>query len=202
MIADGELPHVALHQDDVTDSLSAHVLGIKVYSYFNLWLKATGLWSTEQINEIPTAGYALQIIFTLSYAWTSDALQTRWPIIIFAACVALIGSIILSIYPDANIAAMMAGWLLTFCETGAGALIVTWVNEVCASSAEQRAIVIGVMQTLSFSFSAWVPLFIYDTGEAPHFRIGYKMAALFFAMEIVLVLAIRECQRRWPQGRA
>lgn len=178
----------------------AHVLGIRVYSYFNLWLKATGRWSTEQINEIPSAGYALQIIFTLSYAWTSDALRTRWPIIIFAASVALIGTIILSIYPAANIAAMMAGWLLTFCETGAGALIVTWANEICAFSAEQRVIVIGVMETLAFTFYAWVPLYIYDTAEAPRFRIGYKMAAMFFALEIVLTLVIRWCEKKWPQG--
>lgn len=178
-----------------------HVLGIRIYSYFNLWLKATGLWTTEQINEIPSAGYALQILFTLSYAWTSDALQTRYPIIVFAAGVALIGTIILSIYPAANIPAMMAGWLLTFCETGAGALIVTWVNEVCAASAEQRAIVIGVMETLAFAFGAWVPLFIYNTGEAPRFRIGYKMAAMFFAVEIVLTFVIRWCEKRWPQRR-
>lgn len=178
----------------------AHVLGIKVYSYFNLWLKATGLWSTEQINELPSAGYGLQIIFTLSYAWTSDALRTRWPIIIFAALVALIGAIILSVYPDDN-ATMMAGWLLTFCETGAGALMVTWANEVCSTSAEQRVIVIGVMETLAFTFSAWVPLLIFDTGEAPRFRIGYYMAAMFFAMEIILTVIIRVCEKKWPQGR-
>lgn len=176
-----------------------HVLGIKVYSYFNLWLKATGQWTTEEVNEIPTAGYALQILFTLSYAWTSDALQTRWPVIMFAALVALVGSVILAIYPADNIAAMMAGWLLTFCETGAGALMVTWANEVCTASAEQRVIVIGVMETLAFSFSAWVPLLIYDTGEAPRFRIGYKMAALFFALEMVLVVVIWACEKKWPQ---
>lgn len=179
----------------------AHVLGIRVYSYFNLWLQATGLWSTEQINEIPSAGYALQILSTLLYAWTSDALGTRWPIVILAASVALIGTIILAIYPAANTAAMMAGWLLTFCETGAGALLVTWANEVCSASAEQRALVIGVMETFAFTFSAWVPLYIYDTGEAPRFRIGYKMAAMFFAVEIVLVLVIRTCEKKWPQRR-
>lgn len=179
----------------------AHVLGIKVYSYFNLWLKATGQWTTEQVNEIPSAGYGLQILFTLSYAWTSDALQTRWPIIVFAALVALVGAIILSVYPADNIPAMMAGWLLTFCETGAGALLVTWASEVCTSSAEQRAIVIGVMETLAFTFAAWVPLFIFDTGEAPQFRIGYKMAAMFFALEIILALIIRVCEKKWPLGR-
>lgn len=177
----------------------AHVCAIKIYSYFNVWLKSTHSYTTEEVNIIPTAGYGLQIIFTLTYAWVSDAVQSRWPLIIVAACVSLIGTIILSIWPAENTSAMMAGWLLTFCETGAGALIITWINEICGHNAEHRAIIIGVVETMAFTFSAWVPLLIYNTGEAPHFKIGYQMAAMFFAIEIVLTLVILFCWRRWPQ---
>lgn len=123
----------------------------------------------------------------------------RWPLIIVACIVALIGTIILSIYPEHNIAAMMAGWLLTFCETGAGALIITWINEICSHSAEHRAIIIGVVETAAFTFQAWVPLLIYNTSEAPKFRIGYKMAAMFFALEIVLTLVILWLSKVRPQ---
>lgn len=179
----------------------AHVLGIRIYSYMNLWLRSTGLFTTEEVNIIPTAGYGLQILFTLSYAWTSDAIQLRWPVICFACVVSLIGTIVLGIYPEHNIAAMMVGWLLTFCETGAGALIMTWINEICGHSAEQRAIIVGVVETAAFTFQAWVPLFVYNTGEAPHFRIGYWMATMFFALELVLCLVIRYCEKRWPQGK-
>lgn len=178
-----------------------HVLGIRIYSYMNLWLKDTKLYTTEEVNIIPTAGYGAQIVFTLMYAWTSDAIGLRWPLIIVACLVALTGTIILSVYPEHNIAAMMAGWLLTFLETGAGALIITWINEICSHSAEHRAIIIGVVETAAFTFQAWVPLFVYDTGEAPRFRIGYKMAAMFFAIEIVLTVVILYCSKKWPQGK-
>lgn len=167
-----------------------HVLGIRIYSYFNLWLKDTGRWSTEEVNIIPSAGYGMQICFTLSYAWTSDAIQMRWPLIIVACAIAMIGTIILSVWPSENIPAMMAGWLLTFVETGAGALIITWINETLSYSAEHRAIVIGIVETAAFTFQAWVPLFIYNTGDAPHFPIGYEMATMFFGIEIVLTLVI------------
>lgn len=176
-----------------------HVLGIRVYSYFNLWLRATKRFTTEEVNIIPSAGYGLQIVFTLAYAWTSDALTMRWPVICFAAAVALIGSIILSVWPSGNFSAMMAGWLLTFCETGAGALIVAWINEICSHSAEHRAIIIGVIETAAFTFQAWVPLFEFNTGEAPHFQYGYKLTAMFFALEIILTLVIAHCAKRWPQ---
>ena len=86
-----------------------HVLGIRTYSYFNVWLKSTKRWSVEEVNLIPTAAYGTQIFFTLSYAWNSDALRMHWPVIIFACFIALTGCIILSVYPEHNIAAMMAG---------------------------------------------------------------------------------------------
>jgi ACS family pantothenate transporter-like MFS transporter len=176
----------------------AHVLGIRIYSYFTLWLKADGRWSTEEVNIIPSAGYGLQILCTLTYAWTSDAIQSRWQLIIVACMISIIGTIILSVWPENNLAAMMTGWLLTFCETGAGALIITWINELLSYSAEHRALVIGVVETAAFTFQAWVPLFIYNTGQAPHFPIGYEMATMFFAIEIVLTLVILYLSRRFP----
>ena len=177
----------------------AHVCAIKIYSYFNVWLKSTGHWSTEEVNIIPTAGYGLQIVCTLSYAWISDAIQSRWQLVIVAALISMTGTIILSTWPEHNTSAMLAGWFLTFCETGAGALIITWINEICSHSTEHRAIIIGVVETMAFTFSAWVPLLIYNTGEAPHFRIGYQMAAMFFAIEIVLTVVILVCWKKWPQ---
>jgi ACS family pantothenate transporter-like MFS transporter len=162
-----------------------HVLGIRIYSYFNVWLKATNLYSIEQINLIPTSGYGLQIFFTLSYAWVSDAIRVRSPVITFACMIALISCIILSVWPSTNIPTMMMGWFLTFCETGAGALFITWINEVCSFSQEHRIIVIAIVETMAFTFQAWVPLLAYNTAESPHFTYGYQLAAMFFALEIV-----------------
>ena len=180
----------------------AHVCGIRIYSYFNVWLKSTKRYSVEEVNLIPTAGYALQIICTLCYAWVSDGIKNRWPVIIFACFIALVGTIILSIWPSQNISAMMAGWLLTFCGTGAGALSIAWINEVCSYSSEHRLIIIAVVETMAFTFQAWVPLFAYNTSQAPHFKIGYQMAAMFFAVEIILTLVIVWAAKRWKQEKA
>ncbi|CAK7221930.1 hypothetical protein SBRCBS47491_004697 [Sporothrix bragantina] len=178
----------------------AHVCAIRVYSYFNVWLTSTHRWSVAEVNILPSIGYGLQIVFTLCYAWTSDALGMRWPVIVFAGGVALIGCIILSVWPSENIPAMFVGWLLTFCETGAGALIITWINEILSHSAEERALVIGCVEAIAFTFYAWVPLLVYNTGQSPHFKIGYPMAAMFFAIEIVLTVVIAFCVKKWPQG--
>lgn len=175
-----------------------HVLGLRIYSYFNVWLKSTKNYTVEQVNVIPSAGYGLQIFFTLLYAWTSDFLQMRWPVIVFACVPALIGTIILSIWPAHNTAAMMAGWLLTYVETGAGIIFTSWVSETCGFSAEHRIVVIGVMEAVAFTFNAWVPLLAYNSSQAPHFTVGYQMAAMFFALELVLTLVIAAVEKRWP----
>jgi ACS family pantothenate transporter-like MFS transporter len=135
-----------------------HVLGMRIYSYFNVWLKSTKYWSVEEINFIPTAGYGLQIFFTVLYAWTSDALRVRSPIIVFASFIALTGRIILSVWPSHNLPAMMTGWFLTHCETGAGALFITWINEVCGFSQEHRLIVIAVVETFAFTSDELIKL--------------------------------------------
>ncbi|KAK6217366.1 pantothenate transporter liz1 [Colletotrichum tabaci] len=176
----------------------AHVLGIRIYAYFNVWLKSTGLFTPEEVNLIPTAGYGTQVFFTLTYAWASDAIGLRWPLVIVACTVAMTGTVILSIYPEDNIPAMMAAWILTFLETGAGALIITWINEICSHSAEHRAVIIGVVETAAFTFQAWVPLLVYNSGDAPKFPIGYEMATMFFGLEIVLTLVILWCSKKWP----
>ncbi|OJJ42243.1 hypothetical protein ASPZODRAFT_105507 [Penicilliopsis zonata CBS 506.65] len=176
----------------------AHVCGLRIYSYFNVWLKATGRYSVEQINVIPSAGYGLQIIFTLLYAWTSDYLKVRWVVIVFACVPAIIGTSILSVWPEHNTAAMIAAWLLTYIETGAGILFTSWVNETCGFSAEHRIIVIGVMEAVSFTFNAWVPLLAYNTAQEPHFKVGYQIAAMFFAVELLLTLVIAAVEKRWP----
>lgn len=122
----------------------------------------------------------------------------RWRLIIFACVVSIIGTIILSIWPQDNIVAVFTGWLLTFCETGARALTITWINEILSYSAEHRAIVIGIVETAAFTFKAWVPLLIYNTGDAPKFPIGYEMASMFFAIEILLVFVILYLAKRRP----
>lgn len=63
----------------------------------NLWLKATpGYNDVTSINLIPTGGYGISIFVSLAYSWTSDALGTRWPVMLFGGIPPLIGNIIVS----------------------------------------------------------------------------------------------------------
>ena len=176
---------------------ASQLLGNRIYNYFTIYLKSTGRYSVEQVNLIPTGGFGFQVVTTLIWAWLSDATGNRVLSICLAAGVALIGTIILSIYPENNHSAMLAGWILTYAQMGASALMLSWINELLSFSTEHRLVVIGVVETFGFVMNAWVILLAYNSGEAPHFSVGYYMAAMFFALEIVSILFIAFCAKKW-----
>lgn len=66
----------------------ATVLAPWGYSYFNLFLKSlknpdgTARWSTSEVNAIPIAGGAINVVFVWIWAILSDLLRTRWTLII------------------------------------------------------------------------------------------------------------------------
>ncbi|EIM80384.1 MFS general substrate transporter [Stereum hirsutum FP-91666 SS1] len=176
------------------------VLGLSSYAYMNLWLKATAPWKTNVtlINIIPTGGYALQIVMALVYSWVSDALNTRYPVIIFGGTVALIGNAILASWP-ASKNAIFAGFFLNFTVTSTGALMLAWANELTSGNAEGRAITVGFLNTASYVFNAWVPNLLFPSSKAPHYPLGYKVTTAFWAANIVgtalIVLFVRRDKR-------
>ncbi|KAE9403972.1 MFS general substrate transporter [Gymnopus androsaceus JB14] len=152
------------------------VVGLNSYAYMNLWLKKEA-YTVAQINLIPTGGYALQIFMALIYSWVSDAMQKRWPVILFASLLPLIGNIILSVWPNDK-AALFAGFYLNFTITGCGAITLAWANELTSYSAEHRAITIGFLNTASYVFNAWVPNLIFPASQAPHYKTGINAVFL------------------------
>lgn len=176
---------------------ASQLLGMRIINYFTIYLKSTGLYTVEEVNIIPTGGFGIQVVTTLFYAWLSDGIGRRTPSIVIAASLSLIGCIILSVYPEHNHAAMMAGWLLAYAQMGASALILTKLNEILSFSNEHRLVVIGIVDTFGFVMNAWVILLTYPSGDAPRFSIGYEMAAMFFAIEIIGILVISYCSRKW-----
>ncbi|KAK6222918.1 hypothetical protein LQW54_000729 [Pestalotiopsis sp. IQ-011] len=51
-------------------------------------------------------------------------------------------------------------------------------SKVVSSQLDERALILGIARAIGAAFSAWVPLFIFNTGtHGPLFRIGYTTAA-------------------------
>lgn len=49
----------------------------------------------------------------------------------------------------------------------------SWANEICNNDAEERAIVIGIMNSVAYAFNAWLPIVVFPAKEAPRFKKGF-----------------------------
>ncbi|CZR68652.1 related to transporter protein [Phialocephala subalpina] len=64
-----------------------------------------------------------------------------------------------------------------------GPLSMSWANEICGADAEERAIVLGVMNASGYAFNAWLPLLTYPVKQAPKFRKGFVYSTCAFVAQ-------------------
>lgn len=78
-----------------------------------------------------------------------------------------------------------------------GPLSMSWANEICGADAEERAVVIGIMNSLGYAVNAWLPLLVYPATDAPRFRKGFIFSTvLFVPLQLGITWLVWVMQRR------
>jgi ACS family pantothenate transporter-like MFS transporter len=77
-----------------------------------------------------------------------------------------------------------------------GPLAMSWANEICSGDAEERTIVLGVMNSVAYAFNAWVPLLTYPQVDSPKFRKGFIFSTLAFTAQFGITWLVWWMQRR------
>lgn len=164
--------------------------------YMNLWLKSLKRYSVPQINTYPTVINAITIITTLSYGWTSDALQLRAPIVYFSLTVCLFAALNLAIWDGVPFGLKWASYYLTGFAQGSGPIFLTMVNEICQDDTLERKFILGTTNSVAYAFNAWIPLITYNTTKAPRFLVGNSVTVgLIVCAAATLTVAV------WLQKR-
>ncbi|KAF9875071.1 major facilitator superfamily transporter [Colletotrichum karsti] len=151
---------------------------------FSLWLKSRGE-SVEKINIIPTAASAIQLVLTVSFAIISDAIRHRASIMSISTFLGGFAALLLAIW-NIPVGLKWFAFLLQRASVPYGPLSMSWANEICGSDAEERAIVIGIMNSLGYAFNAWVPLLTYPQVDAPKFRKGFIFSTCAFVGQAII----------------
>ncbi|TAQ89282.1 hypothetical protein B7494_g2423 [Chlorociboria aeruginascens] len=160
-------------------------------SYMNLWLTSLKRYSVPEINNYPTATNAITIVTTLSYGWTSDALQLRSPIVYFSLTVCFFAAMNLAVWDGVPFGLKWASYYLTGFAQGSGPIFLTMVNEACASDSLERKFILGTTNSVAYAFNAWIPLITYNTTKAPRFLVGNSVTvALIVCAGLTLTLAV------------
>ena len=146
-------------------------------------------------NVLPSAQAAIQLVASVVFSIASDTLRNRPIILTVVAFLGLLSSIILAIW---NVPIGLK-WFALFLNRAAvpfGPLSLTWTNEICGGNAEERAIIIGVMNALGYAFNAWLPVLTYPQTDAPKFHFGWRFSCGAFCFQIAAVWVVNSLYRR------
>jgi MFS family permease len=130
--------------------------GVSSNSGLSLWLKAEG-YSVGKIDTITTVSPAVTIIASVVCAVLSDIYDAKASLIAITAVLNIFACVVLAIWNVPNGLKFFA-FFLSGTADGIAAIIYAWANEICAHSAEERALVISAMNTIGNTFGAWIPL--------------------------------------------
>lgn len=77
-----------------------------------------------------------------------------------------------------------------------GPLSMSWANEICSHDAEERAMVLGIMNAMGYAFNAWLPVLTYPQDQAPRFERGFIYSTVIFAAQFGITGLVAWLQRR------
>ncbi|KAK9458921.1 major facilitator superfamily domain-containing protein [Lipomyces oligophaga] len=164
-------------------------------SYFNLWLKATGRFSVQQINLIPTGGYALGLVTGFLFANLSDRTKNRFGWLMLATWIRTLGAILLAIW-NLPFGAIFFANLCGYMSEPVWSILLAWASEEFQDDAELRGLLAAVGNSIGASFSMWVPLLIFPTPQAPHYKLGYKVLCGFNGIDMLALIAFLYLSKR------
>lgn len=129
------------------------------------------------------------------FAIVSDAIRHRARIMSISTFLGGFAALVLAIWhiPDGL---KWFAFLLQKASVPYGPLSMSWANEICGRDAEERAVVIGVMNSLGYAFNAWVPLLTYPQVDAPQFRKGFIYTTVAFAAQAGITATVAYMYKR------
>ncbi|KAF4471927.1 transporter SEO1 [Fusarium albosuccineum] len=152
---------------------------------FLLWIKSLNRYSQARVNELGTIAPGLGIFYTLFVCFASDlVLGPAWAITM-AHVWNIIGLIILVIWrvPES---ALWFAFSTIYSAYAMSSVLHGWVNTQLRASPAERSFTLVLINAISQSSTAWTPLLVFPTVEAPRFPKGF---AFCLGCAIGLVIA-------------
>lgn len=150
-----------------------------------------------QINVYPTTTYAVQVVTTLAYAWSSDTFLrgARWPPLIFGGVMNIICYVSLAVW-DIPVGWKWACFILMGSGFGLSGMCYAWAHEICSADNEERALVTATMNEMAYVCQAWLPLIVWQQVDAPEYQKGYITVTCLSVLLIITTVVIRMLQNR------
>ncbi|KAK1654105.1 pantothenate transporter [Colletotrichum phormii] len=162
--------------------------------YFNLYLKSEG-YSVVKTNILPNIGNAMQIVAAFTVGWLSDATGSRVLTVVFVQALVLVLNIILSIW-NVPKAALLAAFYLSYTGGAAQPIVISYGHEITQWNANLRQLLVATGNIFTYTFSAWMPVVLFPTYDAPKYKYGYQILILFGLLAVAGILLLDYLYKR------
>ena len=69
-------------------------------------------------------------------------------------------------------------------------------SEICSADAEERSIVLGIMNAFGYAVNAWLPYLVFPAVDAPRFHKGFIFSSVMFVAQAGITWAVWYMQKR------
>lgn len=155
---------------------------------FLLWLKSLGTYDRAAVNNMSAIAPALGVLWVATVVSIAD-FGNRWMAIVFAEFWVIIGAIILAVWNVPKSAIWLA-WCTCYFAPAASPCLYSWINDICGHNAQERAIILLLVNILAQTTQAWTMVLVFKTVESPRFLKGdiFTVAASFALIVMVFVM--------------
>lgn len=163
-----------------------------------LWLKSLKRYSKSRINELGAIPPALGIFYTLGICFASDLiLGPAWAITVSHTW-NIIGLAILTVWNVPESAKWFA-FMTTYSAVAMSSVLYGWINSQLSYSPAERSVALVFANTLAQSTTAWTPLLVFKTVEAPRFKKGWPFVLANAVLLIITAHIINYFVKRRPR---
>ncbi|KAI0010795.1 major facilitator superfamily domain-containing protein [Xylariaceae sp. FL0662B] len=163
-------------------------------NYFNLWLKWAG-YSVVNTNVLPTAGNALSIVAAFTFGMIADATGHRLAMIIVVQLLVMLSNVLLSVWHIPTPALLFA-FYLSYVGAAAQPIVIAWGHHLNRGDPNLRQLLVATGNIFTYCFSTWLPLALFPTYDAPHYKYGYQILIVFGGLAILGVVLLCVSQDR------
>ncbi|KAK7422148.1 MFS transporter (Seo1) [Neonectria magnoliae] len=157
---------------------------------FLLWIKSLNRYTPAHVNELGTIAPGLGIFYTLFVCFASDlVLGPAWAITM-AHVWNIIGLIILVIWKVPEPAKWFA-FSTIYASYSMSSVFHGWVNTQLRSSPAERSFTLVLINAISQSSTAWTPLLVFPTVDAPRYPKGFAFTLGSAILLLVATHALR-----------
>ncbi|CAN8100498.1 unnamed protein product [Discula destructiva] len=175
--------------------------GSYVMQYFALYLKQR-LYSTTNVNNIPTALGAVNFFFMIGAGFVADKIRRRGPVCLAVGLLLTFVYVVLTAWEVPH-GLRMAAYILAGSYGCYTPLLAGWANEACGGDQQKRAFVLGFMVSVGSAVVIPFQQLQFPSSEAPVYARTHGWgSALAFVVALTLWTGLGlPALQRWKEGK-